>query len=113
MREIKFRVFENDEFNIYTLQDFISSGEGCPGWRLNDEDRIGQDTGLKDKNGKEIYEGDILLIHYAQNEEDFYTKVRFNKGSFKADYRYLDQTAPYALVVGNIYENLELSSYKD
>lgn len=75
-----------------------------------------QFTGLLDKHGKEIYEGDIL----AKGEpERYYGIVKFNNGSYVADmYRYKElETENHSIaglitysyeIIGNIYENSDL-----
>lgn len=61
MREIKFRAWNTAGKRMRV------TGMGINGGILTheDEDVIMQNIGLKDKNGKEIYEGDILLLAYA------------------------------------------------
>ena len=115
MKEIKFRVWDND-LEIMSYSDaeiFITfSDDGiCIGYEIDDEIddyELMQYIGLKDKNGKEIYEGDIVklfeykVINNIVLPEEIVTINDIRKGC--------DTLRPsqYMEVIGNIYENPEL-----
>lgn len=117
-REIKFRVWDHntdtmmipDNFEFYDGKiGWIDAGrEAGPGLGNDgypDQFEIMQYTGLHDKNGREIYEGDIV-----KNENGVLRVVEFHDGSFTlGDYYFGSIGAGRVLeVVGNIYENPDL-----
>lgn len=81
-----------------------------------DENTVGQFTGLKDKNGKEIYEGDIIHFNNSYGVVLF-VDGQFGTASYSHGYEGLNSwnafepdTYEYknALVVGNVFEDTKL-----
>jgi uncharacterized phage protein (TIGR01671 family) len=116
MREIKFRGkrLENGEWAYGNYIHFAGDGfeehhiTSFKAWEDNDKvdpETVGQYTGLKDKNGKKIYEGDIL--RYSDGE---ILGVAFdNKTSqFTTKTRWLWTIIDVCEIIGNIHENPEL-----
>ena len=68
---------------------------------------VGQYTGLKDKNGKEIYEGDILHLWGGEYCQGYYEFNQIFTVKDLSDSFYLGECENIE-VLGNIYENPEL-----
>lgn len=114
-RKIKFRAWDNEENKMYefNLVTYMGTREDAQEdlCSPNAVNNIMQFTGLQDKNGKEIYEGDIMK---AATGESVYEVIWLHSGWFRKPIKgtwgitslfvgYKHQT-----VVGNIYENLNL-----
>lgn len=117
MREIKFRCWDRfkQRWSNYKINDdtvyFMDKNTGVLYGSYNKRYKdfnLMQYTGIKDKNGKEIYEGDIVF----ESSGEEYFKVVFEDGSFRLESEeyslLLKNYAHICEVVGNIYENLEL-----
>lgn len=148
MREIKFRAYHTEKRDGQEFPRMIGWDEILN----NDEEELAcyfrnefsnvsplmQYTGLKDKNGREIYEGDIIhCVHWFfdgnEIEEHFTASVGFRDGSFTleninsryysgytgeenrkgicwiGDINYCEEDYE---VIGNIYEDSELIKFK-
>ena len=124
MREIKFRAWNTKRKELVYGVDVYDGGSAFEGNNDNpydfDEKTLCQFTGLKDKNGKEIYEGDLLLNKWCGNSHGKPVKVFFEDGRFCFTGSGCDDCDSYLgnhlledfEVIGNIYENPELLKEK-
>jgi len=135
MREIKFRAWDKEQNKMLTFNDGMdgeyryhlcwwqSSKVPYPALYKNsccakqDDYKIMQYTGLKDKNGKEIYEGDIVRNGSTHGNDPKQFTVVWNErdGAFngRVGVSRLPMSCAYWFygdceVIGNIYENPEL-----
>ena len=117
------KMFTNDELiiwngNVYANDSKKLTCNNLKGWSIDDE-YLMQSTGLCDKEGTEVFEGDILH-HQIQKEYTFIVKYDKEKGCWYGDglsrtYRIkiTKEFLPYYKVIGNIYENQEILKEKE
>lgn len=98
-RPIEFRIWSKERKCMGYI-DLSSSDMGDPTWL--DEDNIMQFTGLLDKNGTKIFEGDIVNENHHESPSFV---VEYNDGVFVP---FGDFRSDIFYVIGNIYQNPEL-----
>lgn len=130
-REIKFRawcdkgnqmhtpceVYAGENGELYTRTGYSTD----TGYLYNIHTNIQQFTGLLEKNGKEVYEGDVVyaaMIHHGKPGLKFKAKIVYNAhvGCYQISYLNINERFvrdnigfSYQLeIIGNIYENPEL-----
>jgi len=122
-REIKFRAWNKHEERMISWTEIENGSENTLKENFEQMEKIGfvllQFTGLADKQGKEIYEGDIVKIFCGQeggsgNYE--FNIIEFEGDGFKCKPSYEDLHSAtinnFVEVIGNVFENKELLKKK-
>lgn len=106
---------DNEIDHISWLEDELYCiGDGITYMVLAEDLVLMQSTGLKDKNGKEIFEGDVVSIDTDEFDLLF---VKYESGIYwlmddEECVEHLSDYYKYVSIVGNIYENPELLEEK-
>ena len=137
MRDIKFRIWDGvknewlassnkDALPYYgfALVGEVMTVQSPPIWSLDEGNVVEQFTGLKDMNGREIYQGDICsftsktgkhigVVEWTDNLASF--GLRMVKNNFRYTFSDLDTMGidlDTLEVIGNIHEDVELLKEK-
>lgn len=120
MRRLKFRAWETIGREMHSFDTLMRTIYAETNMNIFNDDSIilMQYTGLKDENGKEIYDGDILQFRNASGMDDSICHVVWNEDRFSwfienDESNIYDElyniTAPADIkIIGNKYENPEL-----
>lgn len=115
MREIKFRAWDKINKEMFNVEfiDFQKREvyKDVVSYRKFNDVELMEYTGLKDKNNKEIYEGDIVTLHNSRYKVIFNSEgARFilKDEFFEMDIPFTNNNNERMEIIGNIYESQEL-----
>jgi uncharacterized phage protein (TIGR01671 family) len=121
MREIKFRAWDKIKKKMYEAYS-VTNGEMCVDINFTNECENGsridlewmQFTGLHDKNGKEIYEGDLMRNFDNSISLVEYKEIEASDDATAPGVGFQFSQEPFNIeVIGNIYENPELLNQEE
>ena len=116
-REIKFRAWVYWKNLMKPVDKMRFNKYGCFGYIKRygsvESEYLMQFTGLKDKNGKEIYEGDIVSIYDPYTKIQLITSIIWDDPNCRFAMMYTFMDFDFLIcdeieVIGNIYKNPEL-----
>jgi len=112
---------------VYIFDRSDNAPLNSPDWFMVDPETVGQFTGLTDKNGKEIYEGDILRAYkpnsYLRADKNFVVRWHEDEAAFKyydregePVYKFQEKlynignnkSGAWCEIIGNIHDNPNL-----
>lgn len=122
MRDVKFRAYDYDNKCFeYDVQDTYDEEIGSSFLNILEEDRfaVEQYTGIKDMNGVEVYEGDVIKFHvvilspddkvgYVTYYPEYGYSIMLSHGSLLRQEYWASGDKHTIEVVGNIHEDKEL-----
>ena len=123
MEAPKFRAYDGGSLNRMYQPDEVMVGGGniwiidedsvAGDWIVNNDLHLKQSTGLKDKNGKEIFEGDVVKCNGLLGTIESFKAMWICSFMKYNNYQKVGFFAQEIEVVGNIYENPELLEDKE
>jgi uncharacterized phage protein (TIGR01671 family) len=99
----RYFIFETSsflDFNQYYISEYFI--EVIP-------ETVGEYTGLTDKNGEKIFEGDIVRTERIGNKRDVISQIQYVGSCFQIKFYWdLSKYASTSIVIGNVTDNPEL-----